>query len=81
MFVQRIVIRKGCFAMLNDTVFGEADINGPKEPKMVGPKEQVFCHYYIITIFTIIISLPFLPLLYQRLINIKMMFYNRNNNN
>lgn len=52
MFVQRIVIRKGCFAMLNDTVFGEADINGPKEPKMVGPKEHgilpllYYCHFY-----------------------------------
>ena len=42
--------------MLNDTVFGEADINGPKEPKMVGPKEHGilpllyyyhFYHYYI----------------------------------
>lgn len=48
MFVQRIVIRKGCFAMLNDTVFREADTNGPKEPKMVGPKNTVFSYFTII---------------------------------
>lgn len=36
--------------MLNDTVFGKADINGPKEPKMVGPKKYgifIFHRYYI----------------------------------